>query len=132
LVIVVAFATIVGMQMSLRNRTTVRAVMSSVAIVIGLMVVLGWIGHGALQSRIGPPAAIVAAFSPLSVIAAMIYPVEFGGSAWQQSDAAEISQTRLILFVTSLIAAGVYGAVIWTLYKSMVKNFDMTIRRQSR
>jgi hypothetical protein len=31
-----------------------------------------------------------------------------------------------------MIAVAVYAAGIWTMYKSMVKNFDMTIRKQSR
>ena len=25
-----------------------------------------------------------------------------------------------------------YAAIVWAMYKSMVKNFDMTIRKQSR
>jgi hypothetical protein len=36
----------------------------------------------------------------------------------------------MIIFV--LVAVGAYSAVVWSMYKSMVKNFDMTIRRQSR
>ena len=30
------------------------------------------------------------------------------------------------------VAVGAYTAVVWSMYTSMVKNFDMTIRRQSR
>jgi hypothetical protein len=30
------------------------------------------------------------------------------------------------------VAVGVYALIVWSMYKSMVKNFDMTIRRQSR
>ena len=30
------------------------------------------------------------------------------------------------------VAAGAYALVVWSMYKSMVKNFDMTIRKQSR
>ena len=29
-------------------------------------------------------------------------------------------------------AIGAYAAVVWSMYRSMVKNFDMTIRKQSR
>ena len=45
LVIVVAFASILGMQMSLRCRKTVVAVMSSLGIVAGLCTGLGWCGY---------------------------------------------------------------------------------------
>ena len=30
------------------------------------------------------------------------------------------------------VAVGAYTLIVWSMYKSMVKNFDMTIRRQSR
>ena len=132
LTIVVAFATIVGMQMSLRNKTTVRSVMSSLGIVIGLMALLGWCGNTAIQSRVGSISNVVAAFSPLSVIATMVYPEQFGGDAWSTGDTSAMAEGRLILFIFVLVAAAAYSAVIWTMYKSMVKNFDMTIRRQSR
>ncbi len=132
LTMVVAFSTIVGMQMSLRNRTTVRSVMSSLGIVIGLMAFLGWCGTTALESRVGAIAHVVAAFSPLSVVANLVYPDQFGGEVWDTGSPDEIIQARFVLIIFTIVAAGAYTAVIWTMYKSMVKNFDMTIRRQSR
>ncbi len=132
LVIVVAFATIVGMQMSLRNRTTVRAVMSSLGIVIGLMALLGWCGMSAMSSRMEEVASAIGGFSPLSVIATMIYPEEFGGRIWSTGSQDSIFASRLIMLVSTIIAAGAYSAIVWSMYKSMIKNFDMSIRRQSR
>ena len=130
--VVVAFATIVGMQMSLRNRTTVRAVMSGLGIVAGVVAALGWCGLTASNSRVGPIASAVNALSPLGVIASTIYPTEFGGPAWTSGTSGDVTQARVILVVATLVTAGVYGAVVWSMYTSMVKNFDMTIRRQSR
>ena len=49
LIIVSAFAAILGMQMSLRCRTTVRAVMSSVGIIVGACAALGWCGFEILN-----------------------------------------------------------------------------------
>ena len=131
-VIVVAFATVVGMQMSLRNRTTVYAVMSSLAIVVGAIALLGWCGYEASAAKIGPVSSVVTAFSPLGVIAAVIYPEQFGGSAWTNPASGDIATARWLLFGGTVVAVALYAGVIWTLYKSMVKNFDMTIRRQSR
>jgi hypothetical protein len=37
----------------------------------------------------------------------------------------------IILFV-SWVATALYALIVWSMYKAMVKNFDMTIRRQSR
>jgi hypothetical protein len=39
---------------------------------------------------------------------------------------------RLLMFFFTFVAVGAYTAVVWSMYRSMVKNFDMTIRRQSR
>lgn len=130
--VVVAFATIVGMQMSLRNRTTVRAVMSSLGIVAGCVAMLGWCGFAANASKLGVAASIIQALSPLGVIAAVIYPTEFGGPAWMAGNPDDITQARWILIVATLLTTAAYAAAVWAMYTSMVKNFDMTIRRQSR
>ena len=130
--VVVAFATIIGMQMSLRNRTTVRAVMSSLAIVAACVALLGWCGFTASSSRLGAPATFIQAVSPLGVVAAVIYPQEFGGRAWGGSGDLTIGEARLVLAVGATLASLAYAAAVWGMYKSMVKNFDMTIRRQSR
>jgi ABC-type Na+ efflux pump permease subunit len=137
LVIVAAFAAIVGMQMSLRLRTTVKAVMASVAIVLGGSMALGWCGFGALaQFTRGAETLglVIASFSPITVIALLIDPYSitpqtglFGGG-----DASGLTTARWVVLSFSLIATTGYAAAVYAMYGSMVKNFDMTIRRQSR
>lgn len=132
LLAVVSFSTIVGMQMSLRNRTTVRAVMSSLGIVIGLMAVLGWCGLTAGSSQIaGQMSSAISSFSPLGVIATLIYPEKFGGKSWE-TGGDDMAASRVVMLIFTLVATAAYAGVVWTMYTSMVKNFDMTIRRQSR
>ena len=132
LIMVAAFASILGMQMSLRCRTTVRAVMSSVGIVIGLCGGLGWCGAQFLDYRGGGLFnLVVGSFSPFTVLTVLIDPVKFGGSEFA-TGSATVATARIIVLVFSWIATGIYALVVWTMYKSMVKNFDMTIRRQSR
>jgi hypothetical protein len=36
------------------------------------------------------------------------------------------------MLVFSFVAVSGYTVIVWSMYKSMVKNFDMTIRKQSR
>lgn len=132
LVVMVAFATIVGMQMSLRNRTTVRAVMSSLGLVVGAIAALGWCGYFTLDSKIGEPSMAVAAFSPLTVIATLVSPESFGGKLGEAGDLDSFGSARFTLVIFVLIATAAYSGLIYAMYKSMVKNFDMTIRRQSR
>ena len=133
LVIVCAFAAIVGMQMSLRCRTTVMAVMASVGIVCGACGALGWCGYTSLNfSGASTFNLFIASFSPFTVLTMLIDPKHFGGRVFETTNLDEINGNRWILFVTAWISVGVYAFIVWTMYKSMVKNFDMTIRRQSR
>jgi ABC-type transport system involved in multi-copper enzyme maturation permease subunit len=131
LIIATAFASILGMQMSLRCRTTVRAVMSSVGIVLGACGALGWCGYTVLAgSRTGEAALAIGAFSPFTVLTVLIDPSTYGGETFLPG--GDPATGRLIVFVFVLIATGLYALGVWGMYKSMVKNFDMTIRKQTR
>ena len=48
------------------------------------------------------------------------------------SEPGDIAGDRTLIFIGSWIAVAAYTAIVWAMYKSMVKNFDMTIRKQSR
>jgi len=136
LIIVSAFAAIVGMQMSLRMRTTVRAVMASVGIVLGACSVLGFCGYNILDnfSRGGTESIglVLASFSPFSVITLLIDPYTFARNQFANASPADVTGSRVLVFIFSLIATAGYAGLVWAMYGSMVKNFDMTIRRQSR
>ena len=130
LIIVVAFAAILGMQMSLRCRKTVVAVMSSVGIIAGLCAGLSWCGTEFLDMRSSGLVGVVAAsFSPFSLLLMMIDPDRYAGTAFSGEDAVT---ARFFVFIFTIVAVAAYATVVWSMYKSMVKNFDMTIRKQSR
>jgi ABC-type transport system involved in multi-copper enzyme maturation permease subunit len=132
LIIATAFASILGMHMSLRCRTTVRAVMSSVGIVLGACGALGWCGYTILSGRnSGTPALAIGAFSPFTVLTVLIDPSTYGGEAFLPG-AGDPTTGRLLILIFSWIATAGYAIGVWLMYKSMVKNFDMTIRKQSR
>ena len=132
LVIVTAFAAILGMQMSLRLRTTVLAVMSSVGIVVGLCGMLGFCGYKILDGRESGQGfgLFVGSFSPFTLLTMLVNPYDFAEHAFQNE--GDSAGNRMTIFISALIAVGIYTAVVWAMYKSMVKNFDMTIRRQQR
>lgn len=129
LVVVVAFAAMIGMQMSLRLRTTVRAVMASMAIVMGAMVALGWCGGLFLGSGDSQFSLVFPSFSPFTVLMLQVWPTEFAPQLYGSTD--DRVTARAVVSVFSLVATGVYVAVVLAMYRSMVRNFDMTIRRQS-
>jgi ABC-type Na+ efflux pump permease subunit len=134
LIIVCAFAAILGMQMSLRCRTTVRAVMSSVGIMVGVCAALGWCGYTILSGSMASEIAVaIGAFSPFTLMTLLIDPYIFTGSSFDAGGGNyDPTTARAIIFVVCMIAMAVYALAIWSMYKSMVKNFDMTIRKQSR
>jgi hypothetical protein len=48
------------------------------------------------------------------------------------ANTADITGARMLIFFFGWAATGAYTLIVWGMYKSMVKNFDMTIRKQSR
>ncbi|MEL7240276.1 MAG: hypothetical protein AAGK78_15565, partial [Planctomycetota bacterium] len=130
LVVLVAFASIVGMSMSLRTKTTVRSVMVSLAIVVGLFAVLGFCGNQ-IVSQAQLFGVAIGAFSPLTVIMVAISPENFGGDSFDPNR-GNVASARLMLTLFSFAACAGYAFAVYGMYKSMVKNFDMTIRRQQR
>ncbi|MEM1010896.1 MAG: ABC transporter permease subunit [Planctomycetota bacterium] len=129
LVVMVAFAAIVGMNLSLRTGSTVKSVMASLGVVLGLFALLGWCGTAIAASGEGVTLAFTA-FSPLSVMMIQIDPATFADDTVLDPQDGGVNRAVLTLF--TLVACGAYAGGVWTLYKSMVKNFDMTIRRQQR
>jgi ABC-type transport system involved in multi-copper enzyme maturation permease subunit len=135
LVIVSAFAAIVGMQMSLRCRTTVWAVMSSIGVVIGLCVVLAGCGNAVLDARgvsDTPVNLAIASFSPFTILSLLIDPYLYDHTFYASSTPGDIGFARITVLIFGLAATAAYAGAVWAMYTSMVKNFDMTIRRQQR
>jgi ABC-type transport system involved in multi-copper enzyme maturation permease subunit len=131
LIIVAAFASILGMQMSLRCRTTVLAVMSSIGIVVGACFGLGFCGYSAASSSsIDVMGLVFGSFSPFTLMTVLIDPWRFATDIYR--DPGNDLRNRLVTFVFGWGAVAAYAGIVWAMYKSMVKNFDMTIRKQSR
>jgi len=124
-----ALAAMVGLQFSLLSKKTVQAVMISTAIVMGAAGLL-W-GCGVVTGEAGPyVAGIVQPFTPFPAIQALIDPARlFEAGSTPTSD--EVATVRVARVIASLIAMAVYAGVTYSLYKSMVRGFDMTVRRQS-
>jgi ABC-type transport system involved in multi-copper enzyme maturation permease subunit len=131
LVMVCAFAAILGMQMSLRCRKTVVAVMSSVGIVFGICGALWVCGtNAAASSNFGAPGLVIGAFSPFTLMSLLISPADIANDTFS-SRAANVAEARVLIFLFGYLAAAAYALAVWAMYKSMVRNFDMTIRRQA-
>jgi ABC-type Na+ efflux pump permease subunit len=132
LVMVAAFASILGMQMSLRCRKTVMAVMASLGIVAGVCGGLWVCGlNAASSSNLGSPGLAIGCFSPFTLMALLINPREIAGENFYGESNLGATDSRLMVFFAGWVAIALYAFSVWGMYKSMVKNFDMTIRRQA-
>jgi ABC-type transport system involved in multi-copper enzyme maturation permease subunit len=126
----VAVAAMIGLQFSLLSKKTVQAVMISTAIVMGASGLL--VGCALALSEGGAiVSSVVLPFTPFHGVQALIdYRVAFRSETGAITEPALIA-ARTIRLITSVIAVGAYAAVTYSLYNNMVRNFDMTVRRQS-
>jgi len=125
-----AVAAMVGLQFSLVSKKTVQAVMLSTAVVMGacgllLACALALMQGGAMM------AAVVLPFTPFHAVQSAIdYQMLFDAEPGRRSLEAMMT-ARAVRLITTLIAIVLYAAITYSLYNSMVRNFDMTVRRQS-
>jgi len=122
----IAFCVIIGLQVSLKSKGTISAVIATVGlvgVVSGIVGLCAW-KSGEEISTVGP---VLAGLSPGSVLFASAHPVDaMMGSIGGQSD---LVAARIALLVGCAVSAGVYGAVVWGVHASMVRGFDMTVRK---
>lgn len=135
-IVTTALAAMVGMQMSLLCRKTVAAVMSSLGIIGGGCAALAWVGWQIAttsSTAVAVTAAGAAAFSPFTLPMLLIDPYATGVRAMDTAmvSAGDIQFARLTILACAWIASAAYAAIVWTIYRNMVHNFDMTIRRQA-
>lgn len=129
-----ALAAMVGLHFSLMSRKTVQAVMISTFVVLGAAGLLSACGLAVINGG-ATIAGAALPFSPFPAMQALLDPwriVESSPRSWGANiNPGEVAGFRAVGMVFALIAAGVYAAITYAVYSSMVRNFDMTIRRQS-
>jgi ABC-type transport system involved in multi-copper enzyme maturation permease subunit len=121
----VAFCAIIGLQWSLKSKGTLGSVVGTVGVagaISGVIGLCGW-NAGSNVPIVGP---VLAALSPASMAYALIHPID---AMAQTVSSAQLSGARLSLVVGAAIAAAVYAGIVYAIHASMVKNFDMTVRR---
>jgi len=128
LLIYSAFACMLGLHMSLKCQRSVQAVLASVGVLMAIG--LGLAGVVALIGSLGPVGAVMA---PLTFVMGMLLVLDPAGMVqnltWTE---AGLQDVQICLMIGTLITIGLYGAIVTGTYRSMVKNFDMIVRKQSR
>jgi len=123
-----ALACMVGLHFSLRIRQTVKAVMVSVGTMT--LICLGTYALAiAIVENLDAGGAFLAAFTPFSAILVLVDPARLFNTPAEL--ATNLSSVRGFGFIGSSIAAAVVCGIVAGMHKSMVRNFDMIIRKQS-
>lgn len=129
MVVYTAFACIVGLWRSLNSKTNVIAMMHSLGVLIVLGGVASLIGYQMVGDDTKEFGAFLAAFTPFTALEFLVNPA--GLFVSEAEFVARASQVRIAAFLGSAIATLLYAFVVWRLYSGLVRNFDMTLRKQS-
>jgi ABC-type transport system involved in multi-copper enzyme maturation permease subunit len=118
----------VGLHFSLRIKQTVKAVMVSV----GVMTLI-CLGAFALASKIiesvDAGGALLAAFTPFTAIRVLVNPAGLFNNANEL--ATNLVSVRVFAVFGTVIASALVYGIVAGMYKSMIRNFDMIVRKQS-
>jgi len=132
-----ALAAMIGLHFSLLSKKTVQAVMISTAIVMGAAGLL-WLCGRLIGPSSASLSAVVLPFAPFPALSVLLDPWPVAASDSPRMYGAVVSPAtvaivgfRITRAIFSLAAAGVYLAITYAVYNSMVRGFDMTVRRQS-
>jgi ABC-type transport system involved in multi-copper enzyme maturation permease subunit len=125
-----AIVCMIGLQMSLKSRGSVQAVIASIGILIVAGFGLGLCAVGATKAT----AEIGTLMAPLTFVTAVFFtldPENFIGNMSSRSSIGRMD-IEAFLLIGTVLAAVLYGAIVAGAYRSMIAKFDMIIRKQSK
>jgi len=123
MVVYTALACVIGLQTSLKSKKTVKAVLVSITImslICGLLYVIG----NAIVGSADTVGAFFAPGTPFTAVKMLTCPEIYGLKGHEAGP-------RVLALFGSLLAMLGYGLIVGAIYKSLVRHFDMTVRKQS-
>ncbi len=139
-----ALAAMVGLHFSLLSKKTVRAVMISTAVVLGSAGLLTACGMAMVNAGSPMASAITRPFAPFPAMQGLLdpwrvvedsasysYMSSMGGPGTAAVGTRQLTDFRVAQAIAAAVAAMGYLGVTYALYTSMVRGFDMIVRRQS-
>jgi ABC-type transport system involved in multi-copper enzyme maturation permease subunit len=123
MLIYTAVAAVVGMQTSIKSKRTVQALVVSITAMTALCGISYLIGDAIVEGA-GEVGAALAPFTPFTGVKMMTNPQSYGVPI--------NGSTRVMMAVGTVLAALSWGGIaVFGMYKSLVNNFYMTIRRKT-
>ncbi len=129
MVVFAAFSCMIGLQTSLKCQKSAQAVMTSIGTVALISFALYGCAFGLGQTswQFG---ALVTPLTPFTAISVIVQPdlILDLPNPGQRGFAPD--QVRPLVFFGSAFSIAIYALIVAGLYKNMVRNFDMTVRKQ--
>ena len=124
-----ACACVIGLRISLVSKKNVNAVMYSVGLMILLCGVSWVIGSGLVKASQGEFGAFLAPMTPFTSIWYLVNPAALFDSPREFAQSAAAARAGVL--VGTVVATCGYAFVVWSIYRGLVSNFDMIVRKQS-
>ena len=129
MVLYTALACVLGLRVSLGSRKNVTAVMYGIGLLILSCGLLTGAGFALVNSAGGEFGAVLAPFTPFTSIQFLIDPAGLFTSQREFVQGAAAARTAAV--VGSAFAVSLYALIVWRSYTALVRDFDMTLRKQS-
>lgn len=129
MVLFTALACVIGLKVSVTSKNSVTAIMYSVGVlVVGLGVCTG-MDIAFVRAARGEFGAFLATFTPFTSIMYLVNPMELFDSP--QDFRTGAAAARALGLIGAGLASAILAAIVTGTYRSLVRDFDMTMRRQS-
>ncbi|MFG0256625.1 MAG: ABC transporter permease subunit [Phycisphaerales bacterium JB043] len=122
-----AFCVVVGLQWSVKSKGTIGASIGTIGMVGAIAGVIGLCGWS-MSARVAVLGPILASLNPASALYVLCNP-DTGAEKTLENASYSISALNNTMLFGALIATAIYAFVVWAIITSMVKSFDMTVRK---
>jgi ABC-type transport system involved in multi-copper enzyme maturation permease subunit len=123
----VAFCVVVGLQWSVKSKDTIGASIGTIGMVGAIAGVIGLCGW-TMSPDIAVLGPILASLNPASALYVICSP-DTGAEETLRDAIDPIAALNNTMIFGALIATAIYSFVVWAILTSMVKSFDMTVRK---
>jgi len=123
-----ALAAVIGLQTSLKSKKSVKAVIVGISIVT-VINSLSFVIINSIVDSAPQLGSFVAPFTPFTAVKGLINGVgtrEYGGYTLDNQ-----ASVRILMVFGGCIAVGIYAIIVAGIHKALVRNFHMTVRKQT-
>jgi hypothetical protein len=127
-IVFAAYACMLGLHFSLKQKKTIRAVILAIGVLVvgNLIAFMFWQAITDAAKMLGPA---LAPATPFTAIATLVDPSNLFSSPREFRNS--IPAIRTSALIGSGVFIALHAGIVFSWYKSMVKGFDMIIRKQS-